>query len=98
MLRKFVRNSFWVLSGNILTKTINFLTLGFLARVLAPENLGYLNAVQNTGNSINMMSSFGAPLVIQRSGALIQDLGAEAVSCILSTCFTLYMILNIIAG
>jgi O-antigen/teichoic acid export membrane protein len=77
---------------------INFVTLGLLARVLNPNSLGYYNAIHNSGNSINMMSSLGAPLVIQRTGALKTELDENIVSRVFSTCFTLYMIINIIAA
>ena len=77
---------------------VNFITLGFLARVLAPDQLGYYNAVQNSGNYINMMSSLGTLIVIQRTGARIRELGEKAVSDIFSNAFTMYLIINFLAG
>lgn len=98
MVKKFIKNSAWVLGSNVLSKLINFITLGFLARVLNPEFLGFYNAVQNSGNYINMMSSLGTLVVIQRVGAKIKEIGAHAVSEIFSNAFTLYLLINGLAA
>lgn len=98
MIRKFVKDSSWVLGSNILSKAINFITLGFLARVLGPDQLGFYNAIQNTGNYVNMMSSLGTIVVIQRVGAKIKELGVQMVSEIFSNVFTLYLLINTLAA
>lgn len=82
----------------MLSKLINFITLGFLARVLGPEQLGFYNAVQNGGNYVNMMCSFGTSIVVQRIGARIIELGSKTVSEVFSNAFTLYLLLNAIAS
>lgn len=98
MIRKFIKNTSWVLGSNVISKVISFFTLGFLARVLHPDQLGYYNAIQNSGNYINMMSSLGTLIVIQRVGARIGELGAKAVSEIFSNAFTLYLLINALAA
>jgi O-antigen/teichoic acid export membrane protein len=84
------------LASNVLSKVISFATLSFLARVLRPEQLGFYNAVQNAGNSVNMMSSLGTPIVIQRSGAQIEKLGNKAISEKFSNALCLYLLINVL--
>jgi len=84
----------WVLGGNISSKVLNFITLGFLARVLNPGNLGHLNAVQNVANSINMMGSLGTQLVIQRISARLNEVGPKVVSEICSAAIFIYLFVN----
>src|SRR5688572_28550889 len=69
-----------------------------MARVLSPEHLGFYNAIQNSGNYINMMSSLGTLVVIQRIGAKINEIGTRAVSEIFSNAFTLYLLINGLAS
>lgn len=66
--------------------------------MLHPDQLGYYNAIQNSGNYINMMSSLGTPIVIQRVGARTRELGAKAVSEIFSNAFTLYLLINALSA
>lgn len=98
MIRKFVKSSTLVLGTNVFSKVINFLTLGFLARALGPEKLGFYNAIQNSGNYVNMMSSFGTQTVIQRFSAMTKEIGTEKLSQIFSNAFTAYILINFLAA
>lgn len=86
------------MASNIISKVISFATLSFLARALKPDQLGLYNAIQNSGNSINGISSVGTPMVIQRIGARVEKLGSEKVSEIFSNAFSLYLLINFIVG
>jgi O-antigen/teichoic acid export membrane protein len=78
------------------SKIINFLTLGYLARILGPEHLGIYNAIQNSGNYVNMMSSLGTQVVVQRAGAKIKEFGIARVNQIFSNAVTIYLGLNVL--
>lgn len=77
MLRKFIKNTFFVLVSNIFSKILGFFTIAFLARNLSPSDLGYFNAIQNSATSLNLMSFLGVPIVIQRASARLNDLGSR---------------------
>lgn len=76
MLRKFFRAGLWVVGSNLGSKLINFITLNFLAKILNPTSFGVYSAFISSVGSINQMSDMGTTMVLQRTGARMEELGA----------------------
>jgi len=96
LIKKFIKASGWVLTGNLISKVINFLTLSILARFLGPAGLGIYNAVMSSTMSINQISDLGTGIVLQKESAKISDSNKSRIGSLFLTTVTVQLVMNLI--
>lgn len=96
MIKNFIKASGWVLSGNLISKLINFLTLSILARFLGPSGLGVYNAVLSSTMSINQISDLGTSIVLQKESAKISEKNKSQIGSLFITTVIVQLAMNII--
>ena len=96
MIKNFLKASGWVLSGNLISKIINFLTLSILARFLGPSGLGVYNAVISSTMSINQISDLGTSIVLQKESAKISENNKLQIGSLFLTTIIVQLVMNIV--
>ncbi|MCB0746283.1 MAG: oligosaccharide flippase family protein [Ignavibacteriae bacterium] len=94
MINHFLKAAGWVLSGNLISKIINFLTLSILARFLGPSGLGVYNAVMSSTTSINQISDFGTSIVLQKESAKISAKNKSQIGSLFITTVIVQLVIN----
>lgn len=96
MIKNFLKASGWVLTGNLISKVINFLTLSILARFLGPSGLGVYNAVMSSTMSINQISDLGTSIVLQKESAKISENNKSQIGSLFMTTIIVQLVMNLV--
>lgn len=78
----------------MITKVLSFGIMSFLARVLNPTGIGVYSAILTSAASVNQICDLGTTVVLQRSGARINEIGPQAAGYRFTFIFLLQVVLN----
>ena len=72
LLTRYIRNSSWVLMGNVVSRGFSLLASVFIARLLGPSSFGSYNIALASSDSFSQMADLGTSVVVQRTYATYQ--------------------------
>lgn len=103
-LRKYFKNTAWMLSARVMSFLTSFLTLAMVARYLGPENLGKLDYAQSFVAIFSVLASLGIDQILYRDlikypdrereimgTAVLSKLFFGLISLILSVSLSIYL-------
>ena len=93
-LKRFVESSFLVLGSNVLAKTLSFLTISIIARILSTQEVGIYNGLLTVALSINQMADLGFGIILQRESARVNVSGSKKLGNIYGVAILFTLILN----